>query len=57
MQKGYWLEKESMKWFWDAYVPKAADRKNSIAAPLQASVEQLQGLPPAYVMTNECDVL
>ncbi len=55
--KGYWLEKNAMYWFWDAYVPDKAQRKDPLVSPLQASLEQLKQLPPALIMTNECDVL
>lgn len=52
----YWLSKAGMQWFWDSYV--AADqRQDPLVAPLQASVEQLRGLPPALVITAENDVL
>jgi acetyl esterase len=46
-----------MKWFWDAYVPDVAERKNPLVAPLNATVEQLKDLPPALVITDENDVL
>lgn len=54
---GYWLSKEAMKWFWDAYLPDKDERKKYTASPLQASIEQLKNLPPALVITNEYDVL
>lgn len=54
---GYWLSKEAMKWFWNAYLPDENLRKQYMASPLQASIEQLRDLPPALVITNECDVL
>jgi acetyl esterase len=53
---GYWLTREAMKWFWDSYAPPSA-RQEITASPLQAAVEQLRGLPPALVITNENDVL
>ena len=53
----YWLSTEAMKWFWNAYLPDENERKRYTASPLQASIEQLKGLPPALVITNECDVL
>jgi acetyl esterase len=54
---GPWLTKAAMKWFWDAYAPDAAARKNPTASPLQASLDELHGLPPALVITDENDVL
>lgn len=54
---GYWLSKEAMKWFWNAYLPDESGRKQYTVSPLQASIDQLKGLPPALVITNECDVL
>jgi len=54
---GPWLTRAAMKWFWDAYLPDAAARKQPTASPLQASLDQLKGLPPALVITDENDVL
>jgi acetyl esterase len=54
---GPWLTRPAMKWFWDAYVPNEADRKNYLVTPLNATVDQLKGLPPALVITDENDVL
>lgn len=53
---GYWLTRETMRWFWDSYVP-APERKEFTVSPLQASLEQLRGLPPALIMTCEQDVV
>lgn len=55
--KGYWLSKNAMKWFWNAYLPNENERKIYKASPLHASIEQLKDLPPAVVITNEYDVL
>ena len=55
--KGPWLTKPAMEWFWDAYLPDKAARKHPHASPLQASMDQLRGLPPALVITDENDVL
>jgi acetyl esterase len=50
------LTKNMMKWFWDNYVP--ADRRSEkYAAPLQAGLSDLEGLPAAIVQTAENDVL
>ena len=54
---GPWLTLPAMKWFANAYLPDAAAGANILASPLKASVEQLQGLPPALVITAENDVL
>ena len=55
--EGPWLTRKAMEWFWDNYAPDLAVRKEPTASPLQASIEQLQGLPPALIITDECDVL
>ena len=55
--KGPWLTKPAMKWFWDAYLPDVSKRKDHLASPLMASIEELKGLPPALVITDENDVL
>jgi acetyl esterase len=46
-----------MKWMYDMYIPEPEKRKEIYASPLQATVEQLQGLPPALVITGESDIL
>ncbi|HMK46387.1 MAG TPA: alpha/beta hydrolase [Methanocella sp.] len=54
---GYWLSREAMKWFWDQYLPEKSKRSEPMASPLQASADQLLGLPEALVITDEFDVL
>lgn len=54
---GRFLTKNMMKWFWDNYLPDTAKRKEIYASPLQASLEELKGLPPTLVQTAENDVL
>lgn len=54
---GPWLTKPAMEWFWDAYAPNKSDRESIIASPLRATKEQLSGLPPALVVTDQHDVL
>ena len=54
---GPWLTKRAMEWFWDAYLPDPAARKQPTATPLDASPDQLSGLPEALVITDENDVL
>ncbi|CAM3982709.1 alpha/beta hydrolase [Saccharibacillus endophyticus] len=55
--EGYFLMKEGMKWFWDQYTTDPAERDQITASPLRATIEQLQGLPEALVITGEADVL
>jgi acetyl esterase len=55
--EGYFLRKEGMEWFWDQYLPDAAERTQPLASPLRASDEELRELPSALVITGEADVL
>src|SRR5215831_13881133 len=52
---GYLLSRDSMQWYWDHYLHTPADAHNPYAAPLVA--QDLGGLPPALVITAECDPL
>jgi acetyl esterase len=54
---GYFLTAKTMEWFWDAYLPDLDRRSEPYASPLRASDEQLAGLPPAFVIVDEADVL
>jgi acetyl esterase len=54
---GPWLTKAAMRWFWNAYLPDVALRKDPKATPLNASVAQLKNLPDALVITAQRDVL
>jgi acetyl esterase/lipase len=55
--EGYFLTAKMMAWFWDAYEPDVQRRQEPLASPLRAGDEQLAGLPPAFVMVGEADVL
>eukprot|EP01037_Dinobryon_pediforme_P000859 gene859-864_t len=46
-----------MKWMYDKYTTDPAQRKEIYASPLQATVDQLKGLPPALIITSENDIL
>jgi acetyl esterase len=54
---GPWLTRPAMEWFWNAYLPDVAARRQITATPLNASLEQLKGLPDALVIVDENDVL
>ena len=54
---GPWLTRRAMEWFWDAYLPDPAARQQPTATPLNASLDQLAGLPEALVIVDENDVL
>ena len=53
--KGYMLEVESMKWFWDTYCPDEENRLEPYASPMRAT--NLENLPKALVVTAEFDPL
>ncbi|MFK3981527.1 alpha/beta hydrolase [Micromonospora sp. NPDC050397] len=54
---GYYLSREQMMWHWDQYLPDRSKRNDPMAAPLRASIDQLRGLPPALIVTEEADPL
>jgi acetyl esterase/lipase len=54
---GPYLTAKAMEWFWNAYAPDVARRTEITASPLRASRDQLAGLPPAFVLVDEADVL
>ena len=51
---GYYNPKPALQWYWDQYVPAAADRSHPYAAPLGA---ELGGLAPAAVVIAGHDPL
>lgn len=55
--KDRFLSTSLMKWMYDLYIKDPAERKAIYASPLQATLEQLKGLPPALIQTAENDVL
>jgi acetyl esterase len=52
---GFGLMRDDMIWFWNHYLADEADGKNPYASPILA--ENLSNLPPALIITAECDVL
>ncbi|GAB3018891.1 alpha/beta hydrolase [Niabella terrae] len=57
MGEGRFLSRNMMIWFWDQYLPDPHARRQPYAAPLEASVDQLKGLPPTLIQIAENDVL
>jgi acetyl esterase len=55
--EGFNLDRETMKWFWNLYAPDPAMRLEPMASPLRAASSELSLLPPALIVTCECDVL
>jgi acetyl esterase len=49
------LPRAQMAWFWQQYVPDAQSRTDPLASPRHAY--SLRGLPPALIVTAECDPL
>jgi len=53
--EGYFLEKKTMEWFYDQYLPKDADLADWRVSPLAAA--DVSGLPRAYIVTAGFDPL
>jgi acetyl esterase len=53
--KGYFLETETLDWFYKCYAPNPADRSDPRVSPLLA--EDVSGLPDGYVMLAGHDPL
>jgi acetyl esterase len=56
-ETGPWLTKHAMEQYWAAYIPNERDRGAAIAAPINASADELRSLPDALIITAESDVL
>jgi acetyl esterase len=53
--EGYYLTRAEMEWFRGHYLARPEDAESPYASPLLAP--ELRGLPPALVITAECDPL
>nr|AFK83603.1 lipolytic enzyme SBLip5.1 [uncultured bacterium] len=53
--EGHFLTRPLMDYFANHYIPKLEDRRRPDASPLYAT--DFRGLPPALVITAECDLL
>jgi acetyl esterase/lipase len=56
-ETGRFLARAFMQFGWNVYAPDEKTRHNRYAVPMQASVEELRGLPKALVITAENDPL
>jgi acetyl esterase/lipase len=54
---GPFLTAKAMAWYWDAYLPDHERRYEITASPLRATLDDLAGLPEAFVVVDENDVL
>jgi acetyl esterase/lipase len=55
--KGPYLTAKAMAWYWDAYLPSRDQRSDITVSPLRATLAELAGLPEAFVIVGENDVL
>ncbi|MBC9796427.1 alpha/beta hydrolase [Sinomicrobium sp. FJxs] len=55
--QGRFLTTPTMKWMWDMYIPNPDDRKHKYVSPINASLDELKGLPPALIQVAENDIL
>jgi acetyl esterase len=54
---GPWLTKDAMAWYWEQYIPEAGQRAQTHASPVNASQDELSGLPQTLLIVDENDVL
>jgi len=52
---GFLLTRQMIRYFWEHYVASAEEGRDPYASPINA--RSLAGLPPAFVITAECDPL
>jgi acetyl esterase/lipase len=55
--KDRFLTTSLMKWMYDLYTTDPKERAQIYASPINASTEQLKGLPPALIQVAEADIL
>jgi acetyl esterase len=48
---------EGLAWFWNSYLTGDQSRNDILVSPLQATLADLEGLPPALVIVDENDLL
>ncbi|MBO9701883.1 MAG: alpha/beta hydrolase [Sporocytophaga sp.] len=55
--KDRFLTTPLMKWMFDHYTTDPKERQQIYASPLNATLEQMKGLPPAFIHVAEADIL
>ncbi|MEL7588154.1 MAG: alpha/beta hydrolase [Prolixibacteraceae bacterium] len=55
--KDRFLTTSLMQWMFDLYTTDSDERKEIYLSPLQATLEELKGLPPALIQVAENDIL
>lgn len=55
--KDRFLTTSIMSWMWDQYTTDPEEKKSKYASPLNASLEDLKGLPPTLIQVAENDIL
>ncbi|PXX26338.1 alpha/beta hydrolase [Arenibacter sp. ARW7G5Y1] len=55
--KDRFLTTAIMEWMWNQYTTNTKERNSIYASPLNASLEQLYGLPPTVILVAENDIL
>lgn len=50
---GYLVAAEDMRWYWQQYLNRPEEAEQPYAVPMKAA--DLSGLPPALIITAECD--
>jgi acetyl esterase len=53
--EGHFLTSGFIDWCYGSYIPSRDQRRNAYASPMNA--HDLRGLPPAMIITGECDPL
>ena len=52
---GYFLDRRTIAWFFENYVPRGTDLRDPRLSPLYAA--SVKGMPPAWLLTASCDPL
>jgi len=55
--EGRFLTTPIMNWMWDMYIPNPEERKQKYVSPINATLEELKGLPPTLIQVAENDIL